>query len=386
MPESSTSTPSQTEALLRKLLLANDINDVHFHLLSRRSKSRALDPRVLNANTTLLKSSSKYFADHTAMMKVKATDKILDGVDLSEYGYESDSDLEDDADITASPARTQVTTGSDSDDRDSDTLVLETTPSLEKFYDSPQQSGSDAIGLSSRGPASVHPTWAVGGGRHIFVKDTAFQTWYCLLHFFYMGSTEFSLLKSSGLRGSGRFSSNASQVPKCSAKSMYRLATKLSIDKLRDRAFAFICSSVDENNLLQELASGFTGRHPVVLDMELDLLLEKIACAPIVEGLPKLMARISRNELSHGADIMAGFYTRILQKHYLTQLPTPSTAAPSPPESTPDSLVVHPENRSSWTPPPPFSIGAPQLLSAPALPIALRTTRTNAHKNKMRKM
>ncbi|KIK17573.1 hypothetical protein PISMIDRAFT_685171 [Pisolithus microcarpus 441] len=335
IPNLRTTTPSQTEALLRKLLLAKDINDVHFHVLSRRSKSRVLDPRVLNANSTLLKSSSRYFADlfssdtfpsDTAMMNVKATDKILDGVDLSEYGYESDSDLEDDADIPASPARTQVATVSDSDDRDSDTLVLEATPSLEKYYDSPQQNVSDVIGLSSRGPASVHPTWAVGGGRHIFVKDTAFQTWYCLLHFFYMGTTEFSLLKSSGLRRSGGFFCNASQVSKCSAKSMYRLATKLSIDKLRDRAFASICGSVDENNLLQELASGFTARHPAVLDMELDLLLEKIACAPIVEGLPKLMTRISRNKLSHGSDIMAGFYTRILQKHYLTQLPTPVIA------------------------------------------------------------
>ncbi|KAI6019497.1 hypothetical protein PISMIDRAFT_689887 [Pisolithus microcarpus 441] len=389
IPKSSTSTPSQTEALLRKLLLANDINDVHFHLLSRRSKSRALDPRVLNANTTLLKSSSKYFADlfssdsfpsDTAMMKVKATDKILDGVDLSEYGYESDSDLEDDTDITASPAQTQVATGSDSDDRDSDTLVLETTPSLEKYYDSPQQNVSHAIGLSSWRPASEHPTWAVGGGRHIFVKDTAFQTWYCLLHFFYMGTTEFSLLKSSRLRGSERFSSNASQVPKCSAKSMYRLATKLSIDKLRDRTFTSICSSVDENNLLQELASGFTGRHPAVLDMELDLLLEKIACAPVVEGLPKLMARISRNELSHGADIMAGFYTRILQKHYLTQLPTPSSAVPSPPEPIPDDLVVPLENHSFWRASPPILLGAPQQVPTPVLPIAPRTTRINAPK------
>ncbi|KAI6102994.1 hypothetical protein F5141DRAFT_243247 [Pisolithus sp. B1] len=350
---SSTNTPLWTEALLRKLLLAKDINDVHFHVFSRKSKSRVLDPRVLNANTTLLKSSTKYFADlfssdvipsNTAMMNVKATDKIFDGIEQSEYGYESDSDLEGDTDIIASPTQTQVTTCSDSDDNDSDTAVP-TTPSLEKYYDFFQQNVSDAIGLSPEGPACVQSIWAVGGGRHIFVKDTAFQTWYCLLHFLYMGTAEFSLLSSSGLRGSERFSCNASRVSKCSAKSMYRLATKLSVDELRDRAFASIRSNIDENNLLQELASRFTGRHMAVLEMELDLLLQKIASAPIVEGLPKLMARISQKELSHGADIMAGFYTRILQKHYLTQLPTPSTAVASPPESVPDDsfrVVSHP--------------------------------------------
>ncbi|KAI6160333.1 hypothetical protein EDD17DRAFT_1510623 [Pisolithus thermaeus] len=256
------------------------------------------------------------------MTNVKATDKIFDGIDPSEYGYESDSDLEDDA-------------GSDGDDRDSDTLVPATTPSLEKYYDFLQRNVSDAIGLSSEGPASVQPFWAVDGGRHIFVKDTAFQTWYCLLHFLYMGTAEFSLLKSSGLQGSKRLSCSASQ---------------LNIDELRDRAFASICSNVDESNLLEELASGFTGRHPAVLEMELDLLLQKIASAHIVEGLPKLMARISQKELSHGADIMAGFYTRILQKHYSSQPPNPIIVAPPLAECGPDGPAepAREHLRSGW--------------------------------------
>ncbi|KAI6041758.1 hypothetical protein EDC04DRAFT_2892638 [Pisolithus marmoratus] len=370
---SCTVTPVGTEALLRKLLLAKDINDVHFHLFSRRSKSRALDPRVLNASTTLLKSSSKYFVDlfssdvipsNMATMNVKATDKIFDGIDLPDYGYESDSDLEDD---TVSLTQTQVTAGSDSDIEDSDTCVP-TTPSLEKYYDFLQQNASDAIGLSSGGPA-IQPTWTVGGGRHIFVKDAAFQTWYCLLHFLYMGTTEFSLLRSSGLQGSQRSSCNTSQVPKCSAKSMYHLATKLSIDELRDRAFAFIRSNIDENNLLQELASGFTGRYPAVLEMELDLLLQKIANPPIIEGLPKLMSRISQKELSHGADIMAGFYTRILEKHYSTQLPTPTFTPLPPPEPVPGDSVGPAGDYSplplSTCPPPPRPLTTPQPVQIP---------------------
>ncbi|KAI6041759.1 hypothetical protein EDC04DRAFT_1163373 [Pisolithus marmoratus] len=370
---SSTVTPLWTEGLLRKLLLAKDINDVHFHLFSRRSKSRALDPRVLNANTTLLKSTSKYFIDlfsldaipsNTAMMKVKATDKIFDGIDLPDYGYESDSDLEDDTGIIVSLTQTQVTVGSDSDNDDSDNCVP-TTPSLEKYYDSLEQNASHAIGLSSGEPV-IQPTWTVGGGRHIFVKDAAFQTWYCLLHFLYMGTTEFSLLRSSGLQGSQRSSCNTSQVPKCSAKSMYRLATKLSISELHDRAFAFVRNNINENNLLQELASGFTRRHPAVLEMELDLLLQKIADPPIVEGLPKLMSRISQKELSHGADIMAGFYTRILEKHYFTQLPTPTTTPLEPLEPVPDDSVGPVRDYSSCPSSPSPAPATPQPALTPA--------------------
>ncbi|KAI6101767.1 hypothetical protein EDD16DRAFT_374113 [Pisolithus croceorrhizus] len=353
--DSSTGTPLWTKALLRELLLGKDISNVRFHAFSRRSNSRVLDPRVLNANTTLLKSSSEYFADlfsldvipsSAAMMDVETTDEIFDGINLPDYGYESDSDLEDDTDITVSSApEPYVIAGSDGDNKDSGACIS-TTPSLEKGCNSFEQNISDAIGSSSEGTMSLQPNdmlWALSGGRYIFVKDTAFQTWYCLLHFLYMGIVEFSPLRSSGPRGSKRFSCNTSQTPTCSAKSMYRLATKLNINELRDRAFASIRSNIDENNLLQELASGFTGRYPAVLEMELDLLLQKIASAPIVEGLPKLIERISQKELSHGSKIIAGFYTRILRKHYSTYLPTPTTAVRSPPDPARDDPA-----KSSW--------------------------------------
>ncbi|KIK12003.1 hypothetical protein PISMIDRAFT_689880 [Pisolithus microcarpus 441] len=308
-PDSSTGTPLWTKALLRELLLGNDICNVRFHVFSRRSKSRALDPRVLNANITLLKSSSKYFAD-------------------------------------LSPApEPHLTTGSDGDNKHSDACVSTTENGCNPF----QQNISDAIRSSSEGTVSLQPNgmlWALGGGRHIFVKDAAFQTWYCLLHFLYMGIVEFSPLRSSGPQGSKMFSRSTSQTPKCSAKSMYRLATKLGIGELRDQAFASIRSNIDENNLLQELASRFTGRYPAVLEMELDLLLKNIASAPIVEGLPRLMERISEKELSHGAKIMAGFYTRILQKHYSTCLPTRNDSSRSD---------------STWPQSPPPSFGIPQV-------------------------
>ncbi|KAI6142513.1 hypothetical protein BKA82DRAFT_4193150 [Pisolithus tinctorius] len=340
---SSTGTPLWTEELLRKLLLAKDINDVHFHVFSRRSKSRVLGPCVLNANTTLLKSSSEYFADlfssdmipaSTAMMKITTTDEIFDGIDLSEYGYESDSDLEDDTEDIVSPTQIQVRTGSGSDDKDSGTCVP-TMLNVEEDDEFLQRNVANSTGLSSEGPASIQPNGMLpplGGGHHIFVKDAAFQTWYCLLHFLYMGTTEFSPLRSSGAHGSRTFSCSTRRVPKCSARSMYRLATKLNIEELRDLAFDSICNNIDECNLLRELASGFTGRYPAVLEMELDLLVQKIASAPIVEGLPKLLTRISQNELSHGANIMTGFYMRILQKHNLSRLPDPTPAAHPVPE------------------------------------------------------
>ncbi|KAI5984607.1 hypothetical protein EDD15DRAFT_2375063 [Pisolithus albus] len=342
MLPSTSDTTLRMETLLRKLLLGKDVDEVHFYLFSRRSNSRVLHPRVLNADATLLESSSKYFTDlfssdaissDTAVMNVKTPDMIPDGIDQNEYGYESDSDLEDDTeDIRASPTQRQVTAESDNNNGDSGTCTPNTA-SLEKDYEILPQRVSHTIGLLPEGPPSIQPSaMGLAGGRHIVVKDTAFQTWYCLLHFLYIGAAEFAPLESSG--GSISFSCNTSQRPMCSAKSMYRLATKLNIAELRDQAFASIRNNIDENNLLQELASGFTGKYPAVLEMELDLLVEMIASAPIVEGLPKLMARIAQKELSHGADIMAGFYRRILTKHYTQLYGPPATSAHGSPATS----------------------------------------------------
>ena len=112
---------------------------------------------------------------------------------------------------------------------------------------------------------------------------------------------------------------------------------QLNFEDLREHAFRSLSKGLDERNLLQELASGLAGRYdlfrlyngslfqtngryPRILEMELDLLSQRIATAPIAEGLPALMKRISQNQLPHGADIMIGLLTRTLRLHYANGL------------------------------------------------------------------
>lgn len=100
-----------------------------------------------------------------------------------------------------------------------------------------------------------------------------------------------------------------------------------------------------------------------MLEMELDLLVEKLASPPIVEGLPKLMTRISQKELSHGADIMVGFYRRILQQQHLSGLSDSTTAAPSSPEPAQGSSG----GAARDSPPHPASPSAPPVAAVPVL-------------------
>ncbi|KAI6157085.1 hypothetical protein BKA82DRAFT_4052788 [Pisolithus tinctorius] len=340
--------PAWTDELLRKSLLAEDIIDAHFHLFSRRSKSRVLHPRTLNTNTALLKSSAKYFDDlfssnaipsDVVIINVKTTDTVFDGLQLDDYGYGSDSDLEDEDDGTI----VKSDTGSDYDDGDSHPYLTDTSSSAGGYTFPVQQNGLDAtspvLSWSSQNVQPNSMTSLSDRGCHVFVKDTAFETWYSLMYYLYTGNIAFSPLKSSGPQGPQRFSRTAKPRPQCSAKSMYSLATKLGIDKLRDQAFASIRSNVDEKNLLQELACSFAGKYPPILEMELDLLAQKIASASIVEGFPDLMKRIAQKELSHGADIMIGLHTRILHKHYLSQQPA---RAPLPRRESVESITVPP--------------------------------------------
>ncbi|KIM57529.1 hypothetical protein SCLCIDRAFT_28761 [Scleroderma citrinum Foug A] len=331
-------TPTWTEELLRQSLLSEELIDIHFHLFASRSKSSgsAVNVRTLHANAVLLKKSAKYFADllgpetspsGTMLMDVKLDDEIFGGLALGDYGYESDSDLEDedndeDEDEKDDPDDDRSV---DADITGSNSFVSATADSV-KDYDLLEKEDSNTTtptgGLPGR-PTAHKPSGIVSipsKGRHIFIKDTAFQTWYCLMYYLYTGEVHLLPPKSSGNQGSRRLSLNASEEPRCSAKSMFRLAIKLNLDELREHAFSMMNESLDERNLLQELASGFVGRYPRVLEMELDMLSQTIATAPIIEGLPALMRRISQKELPHGADIIIGLHTRILRLHYAREL------------------------------------------------------------------
>ena len=83
----------------------------------------------------------------------------------------------------------------------------------------------------------------VNKGRHIFIKDTAFQTfvvqpphlahqtdplrWYCLLCYLSTGRVLLLPPRSLGNQVSQRVNLDASEEPRCSAKSMFRLASKV---------------------------------------------------------------------------------------------------------------------------------------------------------------
>jgi len=300
-----------------------------------------------------------------SLVNIADNDEVPSSVQTDDYGYESDSDLDDeeppvqvvaDAETAKRRSATPHTSNPQIDltlirddelsDDDSESMTSE------MFVSDPEEDiGSDKALLvnkensetgtvttmvSSHPPPKSASRLRSLGSRHILVKDTAFQTWYTLINYLYTGKVTLLPPRSSEIPMQPRQSPTSTKdEPECSAKSMYRLACKVGLDDLRDEAFASMRSNITENNVLQELSSSLVSRYPPLLEMLLDTLYAHIASRPVVAGLPALARRIANKELPHGADIVIGLHTRILQEHHPLALippsPQPVPCEPAPP-------------------------------------------------------
>ncbi|KAF8124559.1 hypothetical protein EV363DRAFT_1435290 [Boletus edulis] len=339
---------ARIEEFMRKRLLGEELIDTQFHLFSARSPlaGRVLKPRALCANNVLLAKSSKYFLDllstdihpsHPSLADLADDHDIPGSAPVDEYGYESDSDLDecnDSIQVTCPEAQKDRSASKD------DKLYVDGPGSVRSDMvvspEQPREEGSFAVNLDGAGSIASSETAIQEhagdnlkelatrnqmamrlrslASRHVFVKDTAFQTWYTLLNYLHTDKFNFLPLKSTTPSGQPRASSTSSlDEPRCSAKSMYRLACKVGLDRLRDEAFAHIRSNLTEHNIIQELSCSLLSTHPELLKMELDVLYAHMASPPVVAHFPGLARRIANKELAHGADIVIWTHTQLLK-------------------------------------------------------------------------
>ncbi|KAI9458721.1 hypothetical protein HD554DRAFT_2317104 [Boletus coccyginus] len=354
------------EEFLRKSLLGEELVNTQFHLFSARSVSST--------------KSSKYFLEllgsdvnpsDGSLSDLTDANDVPGHVQIDNYGYGSDSDLDDDeeapipiadtstdapkdefATVSTAPLKISVAIQPKDDDElsedgsesvSSDMFVMspEHPRTNEPFMTNVDRAGSLMSSEIIVQDTRVNETSTMNhaavrlrslGSRHVLVKDTAFQTWYTLLDYVYTGKFNFLPLGSATPGGQPHKSStNSGDKPRCSAKSMYRLACKVGIDHLRDEALVHIRSSLTEHNILKELSCSLLSRYPQLLEMELDMLYTYIASPPVITGLPALAQHIAHKEIPHGADIIVGIHARILKERFpLPSIPTPSTLPLSP--------------------------------------------------------
>ncbi|EGN92309.1 hypothetical protein SERLA73DRAFT_79722 [Serpula lacrymans var. lacrymans S7.3] len=347
---------ARIDNLLRISLLGEPLTNTQFHLFTTCSVSshKANRPRVLFASDALLVESSDYFTK--LLVEKEAVDAVIEfsghcpysgGLLLDEYGYASDSDLEDEEDVDSQPPvvsepskiefqenkRSKQGEGpktnsllSPPEEVDMCEWLFEEDSSLQLTGNVEDNQREYTSSINTTPPSTVVPTASASDVspprliqcRHLFVKDTAFRTWKTLLFYLYTDQISWSALKSQTGSKETRDTTveDSDGPPPCSPKSMYRLATKIASEPLKKLAFDAISSRLSESNILEELSSDFTSKFPEVLKLQTDKLYEHIASRPVVNGLPEVAKRIAQGKLPHGAEIIVALYRRVPTEHY----------------------------------------------------------------------
>lgn len=292
---------ARINALLRKSLIG-ELIDTQFYLFSVRSKreGNVTNLQALFANDEALTTGSEYFSsllsenpfNDSTVVEFQDYHTCEGGIPLDEYGYASDSDLDEEEEGET-----------DEDVQDNERCAgvsaerVSRTASIKDF--------------TTKGAQRIIPS------RRVLVMDTAFNTWRALLDYLYTDEIVFAPLRSQSK--SARHHSLGG-APPCSPKSMYRLACKIKHDKLQAKALAAMRSSLSEHNVLQELSSSLTSRFPAILEMEIEILFQNIVTPTVTKDFPMLIQRIASAGLPHGADILTKLHERMLKQHYPTIL------------------------------------------------------------------
>ncbi|KAG2368380.1 hypothetical protein BDR07DRAFT_1478151 [Suillus spraguei] len=130
--------------------------------------------------------------------------------------------------------------------------------------------------------------------RMVLVRNTAFPTWESYVYYCYTGQVSFYPLKSKDPYSRR---DKTTETPRCSPKSMYRLAVKLKHTRLEALAFQAIKSNLSESNILDEAFSQFTAQYSDIRQMELEFLAEFRSAVKVAVPLQRIVDAVAQGEM-----------------------------------------------------------------------------------------
>ncbi|OJT01841.1 hypothetical protein TRAPUB_7706 [Trametes pubescens] len=326
----STATREQvTQHTMRHSITTGTFEDVKFYLFSRRKRSGVVyAPRPLFANSALICKTSSHFdfvfsagfaesevTDMNASFPPNRRSHTLD------YDYNADSDLEDDDDheldvglgYTQQPTPPEAplnppvvfTDGVDTSSVGTTVVVSGQEQSGQEVRGDVQDTPEDhVVQTSSREGAS---TSAQGRkGRVVIIEDIAYRTWEAFIYYAYFEQVSFAPLGSQKLP---HLPPKTYEAPPCSPKSMYRLAEKYGIEKLKQLAADDLQTKMASHNIFVELFSSFAMTYTGVQDAELQYLRDHLAEEVVYRQIPTWLQALEDGWLPHGATAV---FSRVL--------------------------------------------------------------------------
>ncbi|KAF7792335.1 hypothetical protein EIP86_003371 [Pleurotus ostreatoroseus] len=149
-------------------------------------------------------------------------------------------------------------------------------------------------------------TVLANGERVLFIKDSAHKTWQALLLYLYNDHLNFAPLHSEGRRQPDAMDDK----PRCSPKSMYRLADKLGLADPKQSAFEAIQRGLSRDNIVKELFSDFTWRYPEVLQMEAGVFFRHCTEPTVQAAMSETFQDIAYGQLPHSSVVLDSLFKK----------------------------------------------------------------------------
>ncbi|CAK5279693.1 unnamed protein product [Mycena citricolor] len=240
----------QIKEVLASSIRGQDVPDIKFYAYTRKSRARevvfGLQPMFAKREWMTGKAEGlDTFLDglcdgggrEAQLVDMRGHRPSADDSEFGEYDYMSDSDLETDDEGSERPGE-------------------------------PDASSVAPVDRSLSG---------AGSGHAVVIKGHSFDTWMSMLYFLYTNEIRFKTSEES----------SHSDIPECSAKSMYRLAQEFDLPALRELCQISIRSRLAPETIFADTFSSFTSRYEDIQDMHIDYLLDQASDSPsrIVDGL-----------------------------------------------------------------------------------------------------
>lgn len=326
-------------AALTTSVLSGQFIDTKFYAYSRRRTGSGLidEPRAIYANSVALRR----------VLPPEDVDKVLPGeselapnnddchtpenasITMRNYAYDSDSDLDDEVDDVgdersavhhslktsedATTANTmEVAQDLEVSDAAGDIEMIEDPASLSAVAE-PVPSADSAVASTAASAPSSMPA-GDSAARVVYIKDIAFKTYQAFICYLYTGQVDFAPLKSQEAHiGKGKVVDHTTwtlhEPLPCSPKSMYRLAEKYGLTDLRKLAGQNLKSKLSRENILAEVFSSFTSRHPDIATTQIEYLCANLD-GPVQSALPRWLESVAAGNLPSSGSVL----TAIMQK------------------------------------------------------------------------
>ncbi|KAI0790363.1 hypothetical protein C8Q75DRAFT_891279 [Abortiporus biennis] len=308
MASSSTEFPSVAlQAALAQAIATGTFSDTAYYLFTRRLNSSANHgkvgiPRAVYASSTVMQAAGQHFRGQLSA-GFSSTNEVLRETD--EYGYESDSDLEDeeweDELVTASSGLSSPSSKGKEKASELEAKLAEE---------------GEEIDLGLQPIVSVERMVTPQLKHTVIITDVAADTWQAMINYIYTGKIYFAPLRSQGtesrLQAIERHTNDHPYGPPlCSPKSIYRLADKVGLLSLQKLAEQDIKNKILNMSILEEVFSKFSSRYPDILKIEVERIFTHGLSPNDMLLLQQKIKSVALGELPHATNAMMGLLERL---------------------------------------------------------------------------